>query len=661
MSIRINQIANYTTGVTAEESSIVLDLLNSKDVEINSKNVEIFKKIKKLPNCTSLSCRDCNLTKLPELRKCNYLYCQRNQLTQLPFLPVCWILDCSHNQLTKLPYLFECLVLRCKNNILTELHLGRCTELDCSNNEIINLPNLPNCQKLDCSNNKITRLPEIQKCKELHCQSNRLSNLPKDVSNIEFLNCSNNEFTELPQLQKCKILICQKNQLSELPSLPKFCKTLDCQSNRIKHLPDLLSCKILDCSINELTEIQELPKCEKLNCSMNQITILPVNLPECKELDCSINEIIQLPNLPQCEKLDCSYNPIKKLPDLPNCPNPDIHHTPIEQYMILKQICFENALKDFQGPCDDFIDQLKLEIPEITLFDLKLIESMVFRNDLNHSLQIIKQLATKKPIVQEQLEIFKQLFERIKTAEHESNDQMQKKMFVGFHSLDKSNVSSFKSNAYNAILAFRQLEKLNSQDLNKFVNYLQTMDPKGCLDYKVDFIRAFFDNEYIADYHQPFLTNVSQIINSVLKEQGKISLDKLINLLNTNSGFKNFLFAIISHGLPYGGVVWIKYYTNAKMKQSQIYKKYQKQLNFIDIKNKYPFFNWKFITKKDLKGQDQKQLTRLWSSGKQTIGGFIYNGQKGKEFIQELIQYMMDSYILDWEKDRKTGIIYLLP
>lgn len=122
--------------------------------------------------------------------------------------------------------------------------------------------------------------------------------------------------------------------------------------------------------------------------------------------------------------------------------------------------------------------------------------------------------------------------------------------------------------------------------------------------------------------------------------------------------FKNFLFAIISHGLPYGGVIWNKDYTSAQMDQSKIYKK---QLNFLDIQKKYPFFNWKFIIKKDFKGQDQKRLTRLWSSGKQTIGGFIYNEEKGKQFVQELIQYMMDSYILNWEKDDKTGIIYLSP
>lgn len=94
-------------------------------------------------------------------------------------------------------------------------------------------------------------------------------------------------------------------------------------------------------------------------------------------------------------------------------------------------------------------------------------------------------------------------------------------MFVGFHSMDKSNISSFKSNVYNVISLFRLLDTLNSKDLDKFVEYFQTIDEKGCLDYKVDFVRSFFDDDFVPDYYQPFLSNVSIIINSVLKKARK--------------------------------------------------------------------------------------------------------------------------------------------
>ena len=117
--------------------------------DLQTKEIDVFKKLKCLPKCEILYCDSKGLTSLPELPNCEQLICNNNLLTSLPSLEKCFYLDCSNNQLTSLPQLPICKFLFCNNNNLTSL------------------PALPECANLNCSNNQLTRIPELPKIKIL--------------------------------------------------------------------------------------------------------------------------------------------------------------------------------------------------------------------------------------------------------------------------------------------------------------------------------------------------------------------------------------------------------------------------------------------------------------------------------------------------------------
>lgn len=193
------RIYYYSVGVTDDELRLAKTLLNRKKITVDADNVDVFKKLRILPNCEELMCIYQQLQVLPELPNCRHLYCSVNQLVALPVLPQCTNLNCSNNQITVLP------------------ELPNCTHLVCSNNELIFLPPLPHGFDLDCKHNQITELPELPECFYLDCSNNQITQLP-ELPNCVELDCSNNQITVIPPLPHCPDPIIDNNPI--LPVLP---------------------------------------------------------------------------------------------------------------------------------------------------------------------------------------------------------------------------------------------------------------------------------------------------------------------------------------------------------------------------------------------------------------------------------------------------------
>ena len=194
------RIYYYSVGVTDDELRLAKTLLNRKKITVDADNVDVFKKLRILPNCEELMCIYQQLQVLPELPNCRHLYCSVNQLVALPVLPQCTNLNCSNNQITELP------------------ELPNCTHLVCSNNELIFLPPLPHGFDLDCKHNQITELPELPECFYLDCSNNQITQLP-ELPNCVELDCSYNQITVIPPLPHCPDPIIDNNPI--LPVLPQ--------------------------------------------------------------------------------------------------------------------------------------------------------------------------------------------------------------------------------------------------------------------------------------------------------------------------------------------------------------------------------------------------------------------------------------------------------
>jgi len=201
--IRKQDIYNYSEGVIEVESRVAKNLLNRKKIIIDADNVDVFKKLRILPNCEELMCNYQQLQVLPQLPNCRHLYCSVNQLLALPALPQCTNLNCSNNQITELP------------------DLPNCTHLDCSNNQIIGLPPLPQGFDINCKHNQITELPDLNECFYLDCSDNQITQLP-ELPNCVELDCSYNQITVIPPLPHCPEPIIDNNPILEAEALALY-------------------------------------------------------------------------------------------------------------------------------------------------------------------------------------------------------------------------------------------------------------------------------------------------------------------------------------------------------------------------------------------------------------------------------------------------------
>jgi hypothetical protein len=238
-----------------------------------------------------------------------------------------------------------------------------------------------------------------------------------------------------------------------------------------------------------------------------------------------------------------------------------------------------------------------------------------------------------------------------------------KKERMGLHR-DYSNSSGFYLNAYNVITVFKELHRQLSKQRDKwnlYIKFMESLDPVGCLDYQINSLSNFIygGEEDILDFHQPFLTNFIVVIQRYMKEnpKEKYKLDEFINGLNQSEIFQNFLFNIITYGLKYGGVQWIEDKIPL-LNQSSIYTKYYKQLKeHIPNMSKYPFLNWEFILKSEYKGNQMNRARRIIAYSGQKKGGYVYNVEKGRQFVHDLIHFCIRSYVLNTEVSGQTQYI----
>lgn len=273
-----------------------LDGYNSRNINVNDKNISDLTGIEAFVNIRAINCRDNNLQQIntKNNKEIYRLDCANNKITSL---------DLSENK--KLSWLL------CNSNMLTELDISNnnsLTNLFCDNNLITNLDtsNKQELKYVRCSNNQIKSLDfsNSPKLERLFCEKNKLNSLKiVNCSNLSELSCNNNEITELilPTSNTLKEISCYKNKITtlNLSSVPELTEIL-CYKNNIQGS--------LDTSNNA--------KLQKLWCFENKITELNLsNNTALTSLWCGENNLTSL-NLEKNTLLTNLYSENNKIENL---------------------------------------------------------------------------------------------------------------------------------------------------------------------------------------------------------------------------------------------------------------------------------------------------------------------------------------------------------